>query len=514
MVNLGQHSTTYGEFKNIVVGGDSIEISEIALNRVKHSFEFLENFSKGKIIYGINTGFGPMAPYRINDKHQKELQYNLIRSHSSGTGAVLPPIYLRAILTARLNTLLQGYSGVNENIVLQFKEYINRGIYPLVFAHGGVGASGDLVQLAHVALGLIGEGEVIHEGKTEDTADVLKKEGLQPVEVSLREGLGVMNGTAAMTGIGMVNLYHAKKIVSLSVLASAIINELVQSFGDHFSLELNNAKKHKGQHGIAEQMRTILADSQLIRSRSEHMYDNVPESIPENDVVADKVQEYYSIRCVPQILGAVVDTLDYAETVLVNEINSANDNPVIDMLNQNVFHGGNFHGDYVAFEMDKMRIAITKVSMLAERQLNYLMNHKLNNILPPFVNLGRLGLNFGMQGVQFTAVSTTAENQTLSTPMYIHSIPNNNDNQDIVSMGANSAWLTKKVLDNTFEVLSIHFMSLCQAVDYLQCADKMSAKTRAFYDDFRQVFPVFTQDAPKYKAIAQVTEFLKNRETE
>lgn len=510
MINLGQHPAVYDEFKKIVVNGEPIDISEIALNRVKHSFEFLDNFCKGKIIYGINTGFGPMAPYRINAKHQKELQYNLIRSHSSGTGNILPPIYLRAILAARLNTLLQGYSGVHDSIVNQFKEYINRGIYPVVFEHGGVGASGDLVQLAHVALGLVGEGEVIYKGERRDTADVLKEEGIPAVEVHLREGLGVMNGTAAMTGIGMVNLYYAKKIVELSVLASAIINELVQSFSDHFSFELNDAKKHKGQHDIASQMRDLLADSRLIRTRSEHLYDNMPTS----DVVADKVQEYYSIRCVPQILGAVADTLDYAETVLVNEVNSANDNPIIDMMNQNVYHGGNFHGDYVAFEMDKMRIAITKASMLVERQLNYLMNHKLNNILPPFANLGRLGLNFGMQGIQFTAVSTTAENQTLSNPMYIHSIPNNNDNQDIVSMGANSAWLTKKVIDNTFEVLTIHFMSLCQAVDYLQCADKMSSKTRKFHDGVRSIFPAFTHDEPKYKAIANITQFLKDWETE
>lgn len=506
MVNLGQHPAEYDEFREIVIKQAPVEISEIALNRVKHSYEFLDNFCKGKIIYGINTGFGPMAPYRINAKHQKELQYNLVRSHSSGTGNMLPPVYLRAILTARLNTLLQGYSGVHDSIINQFKEYLNRGIYPIVFEHGGVGASGDLVQLAHITLGLIGEGEVYYKGEVKPAAEVLQLEGLKPVELKLREGLGVMNGTAGMTGIGMVNLYYARKIMRISVLASSMINELVKSFSDHFSAELNEAKKHKGQHKIAADMRQILSDSKLIRTRSEHLYDNIPE----NDVVADKVQEYYSIRCVPQILGAVADTLDYAERVLVDEINSANDNPIIDMLNQNVYHGGNFHGDYVAFEMDKMRIGITKVSMLAERQLNYLMNHKLNNILPPFANLGRLGLNFGMQGVQFTAVSTTAENQTLSNPMYIHSIPNNNDNQDIVSMGANSAWLTKKVIDNTFEVLAIHVMSLCQAVDYLKCADEMSGKTKAFYDSIREIFPVFTDDEPKYKAIRNITEHLKN----
>lgn len=181
MVNLGQHPAEYDEFREIVIKQAPVEISEIALNRVKHSYEFLDNFCKGKIIYGINTGFGPMAPYRINAKHQKELQYNLVRSHSSGTGNMLPPIYLRAILTARLNTLLQGYSGVHDSIINQFKEYLNRGIYPIVFEHGGVGASGDLVQLAHITLGLIGEGEVYYKGEVKPAAEVLQLEGLKPV---------------------------------------------------------------------------------------------------------------------------------------------------------------------------------------------------------------------------------------------------------------------------------------------------------------------------------------------
>jgi histidine ammonia-lyase len=285
------------------------------------------------------------------------------------------------------------------------------------------------------------------------------------------------------------------------------MNEIVRSFSDHFSEELNHTKLHQGQRNVAKRMRENLADSKLIRTRQEHMYSGIEES---SEIIEDKVQEYYSLRCVPQILGPVTDTLEAAVKVLENEINSANDNPVIDPETKNVYHGGNFHGDYPALEMDKIRIAITKLSMLSERQINYLMNHKLNNILPPFANLGKLGLNFGMQGVQFTAVSTTAENQTLSNPMYIHSIPNNNDNQDIVSMGSNSAWLTKKVIDNTFEVLAIQAMCLVQAIDYLECNDKLSAASRKFYQEIRTIFPVFKDDEPKYKVIKKITEQLKN----
>ena len=177
--------------------------------------------------------------------------------------------------------------------------------------------------------------------------------------------------------------------------------------------------------------------------------------------------------------------------VLVNEINSVNDNPVIDAEQQQVYHGGNFHGDYISFEMDKLKIAITKLSMLSERQLNFLLNNKINDILPPFVNLGKLGLNLGMQGAQFTATSTTAENQALSNPMYVHSIPNNNDNQDIVSMGTNSALMAQKVIENAYEVLAIEFITLIQAVDYLKFADKLSNKTRVAYDKMRKIVPCF-----------------------
>ncbi|MDX1720780.1 MAG: aromatic amino acid lyase, partial [Salegentibacter mishustinae] len=191
---------------------------------------------------------------------------------------------------------------------------------------------------------------------------------------------------------------------------------------------------------------------------------------------------------------------------------SANDNPIIDVENEHVYHGGNFHGDYVALEMDKLKLVVTKLSMLAERQLNYLLNNKLNDILPPFVNLGKLGLNFGMQGAQFTAVSTTAENQTLSNPMYIHSIPNNNDNQDIVSMGTNAANVTKTVIDNAFEVISIELITIVQALRYLNFDDKLSNKTRQILEEMNKIIPEIKKDSPLYKTNAEVKEYLKNNE--
>jgi len=304
----------------------------------------------------------------------------------------------------------------------------------------------------------------------------------------------------------MVNIIQAQKLLEWSVMFSAMTNEIVEAYDDHYSHELNVVKHHKGQNKVAGTLREILKDSKMIRTRSEHLYSE--ENI-DKEIFEDKVQEYYSLRCITQVLGPVHDTIIHAEKVLTDELNSVNDNPVIDHENKNIYHGGNFHGDYVALEMDKLKIAITKLSMLSERQLNYLLNDKLNQKFPPFVNLGVLGLNFGMQGMQFTATSTVAENQTLSFPMYVHSIPNNNDNQDIVSMGCNAALLTKKIIDNSFAVLGIQIIAILQAIDYLKCQHELSPNTFALYKELRKIFPKFIEDQPRYKEMEKIRIFLQ-----
>ncbi len=492
------------EFEDIVFKNNPVQVSDNVLERVSKSFEFLKEFSENKVIYGVNTGFGPMAQYRIKDEDRLQLQYNLIRSHSSGTGKPLSPVFVKSSILARLNTLSLGNSGVHPSVILLMKEFINRDITPLIFEHGGVGASGDLVQLAHLALTLIGEGEVFYKGERRATKEVFEIEGLQPINVEIREGLALMNGTSVMTGIGIVNVYNSKKVLDWSVKISCAINELVQAYDDHLSEELNGVKHHFGQQEIARKMRNHLSDSSLVRKREDHLYSGENTE----DVFKEKVQEYYSLRCVPQILGPVLDTINGVEKVLENEINSANDNPIIDVKNKHVYHGGNFHGDYISLEMDKLKIVVAKLTMLAERQLNYLLNSKINEILPPFVNLGTLGFNFGMQGVQFTAVSTTAESQTLSNPMYVHSIPNNNDNQDIVSMGTNAAVMAGKVVENAFEVLAIELITVVQAIDALGFKNQVSSTTKSIFDEVRKIVPEFKDDMVMYPYVQKVKDYL------
>ena len=498
------HPVTLAHFCRILVGNESITISPEALQTVRDSYDFLTDFATDKLIYGINTGFGPMAQYKIDDRAQRELQYNLIRSHCSGMGNPIEPVQTKALMIARLSTLLKGYSGVHPETVLLLQDLINYNVIPVVYEHGSVGASGDLVQLAHLALCLIGEGKVWEGDRHVPAADAYARHNLKPMRIHLREGLALMNGTSAMTGIGMMNLLNAQNLMGWSIAASSLLVELVESYDDHYSKELNGVKWHRGQQKVAQQMRNFLADSRLVRKRSAHLYDKKVTDW----VLTEKVQEYYSIRCVPQILGPVADVLAVATEVLTNEVNSVNDNPVVDHRRKDVFHGGNFHGDYVSLEMDKLKISMTRLSMLAERQLNFLLNDKLNQRLPPFVNLGTLGLNLGMQGAQFVATSTVAENQTYSFPMYVHSIPSNNDNQDIVSMGTNAALLTAKVIENTSQVLAVEWLTILQAVDYLGCRDKLASPSRRIYDQLRALVPVFDTDQIIGEKLARIKQFI------
>lgn len=503
---------TIEDLEAIILQNKDVEISKESLTHVEDSYNFLVNFAKDKIIYGVNTGLGPMAQYKVQDGEQVNMQYNLIRSHAAGAGKKLDDVSVKAAMLVRLCAISKGFSGIHPSTIFLLRDMVNKGVFPFIPKHGGVGASGDLVQLAHIALTMIGEGQVSYKGEVRKTTEVFKEVGLEPIKVKLREGLSLINGTSVMTGIGVVNVIKSKQLLGWSLCASSMMNEIVAAFSDYFSIELNEVKKHKGQMVIANAMMQILSTSQLISRREDHFYNEAGgKEVVEFD---RKVQEYYSLRCVTQVLGPIHDTIENALEVVVNEVNSVSDNPIIDHKNKNVFHGGNFHGDYISLEMDKLKLAVTKMSMLSERQLAFLFNPNLNRLLPPFVNFGVLGLNLGMQGVQFTATSTVAENQMLSNSMYVHSITTNNDNQDIVSMGTNSALATKTVIENTYEVQAIQMIALTQAIDYLNIEDKLSDSTAKAYKKLRDLVPRFVEDTPKYEEIAITRDFLYNNRFE
>ncbi len=497
------------DVEDIVLSRQKIDMDRLPWADVLDCYNFLEEFSKEKVIYGINTGFGPMAQWRVDDRYLKDLQYNIIRSHATGAGEPLSDDDVRAAMLARLGTLLQARSGVHPEVIALLVEFVNREIYPFIPRHGSVGASGDLVQLAHIALTLIGEGEVHHRGEWRPAAEVMAECGLKPMSIHIREGLSITNGTSVMTGIGCVNQIYAERLLDWATLASVWMNEIAASYDDFMSEGLNECRRHEGQQVIARRMRELAVGGSRMLRREHELYDGGHGDVDTFDG-GHKVQAYYSLRCIPQVFGPIHETFVHSRRVLEEELNSACDNPIVDPVRRNVFHGGNFHGDYISLEQDKVKIALVRLVMTMERQLNYLFHDRINNILPPFLNLGTLGLNYGMQACQFTATSTTAECQTLAMPNYVHSIPNNNDNQDIVSMGTNTALLCRQVVDNAWQVMAIHFIALAQATDCLQISHALAPASRRAYDAIRAIIPLFREDAPFYRQIARVQDFLKN----
>jgi histidine ammonia-lyase len=502
-----ENRLTLDLLEQVVYEGRKLEIGPEAMDCVRRSYDFLERFSREKVIYGINTGFGPMAQWRVEDAHLKELQYNIIRSHSTGAGAPLDDDQALAAMIARLGTFLQGRSGIHPELVETLLAFINQRVIPFIPQHGSVGASGDLVQLAHIALNLIGEGEVHYQGAWRPAGEVMTALGIKPVQIHIREGLSATNGTSVMTGVGCINQLLAERLLDRSVLAAVWMNEIASSYDDLMAEPLNAVRRQDGQQEIARRMRELAASSRCLRKREHDLYDGRHLE----KTFGHKVQPYYSLRCIPQVLGPVQETLANARRVLENELNSACDNPIVDPDTGSVYHGGNFHGDYISLEQDKVKIALVRVAMTAERQLNYLFHDRINGILPPFLNTGTLGLNYGMQACQFTATSTTAECQTLAMPNYVHSIPNNNDNQDIVSMGTNSALLCRRVVDNAFQVMAIQYIALAQATDCLNLYDKLCDASRAAYDAVRTIQPHIQEDTPFYKEIDRMVRMLKDK---
>lgn len=503
-----------GLVHSILYGNDRLRWDEATQKSIADSYNFLKHFATDKIIYGINTGFGPMAQWRVDEAHLRELQYNIIRSHSTGMGEPLNDFFVRAGMLARVGSFAQGKSGVHPELVALLTEFINRGIYPFIPKHGSVGASGDLVQLAHIALCLIGEGQVHYQGEWRPAKEVMDECGLKPIDIHIREGLSCTNGTSVMTGISAVNQIHAENLLRWATLAAVWMNEIAGSYDDLMSAPLNEYRRHEGQIAIAKLMREWSKGSQRLRKREVLLYDSAKlkaSGEEQNGIFKDKVQAYYSLRCAPQILGPIYDTLQYSRRVIEDELNAASDNPIVDPITKNVYHGGNFHGDYISLEADKMKITMVRLAMVCERQLNYLCHDRINGILPPFLNLGTLGLNYGIQACQFTATSTTAECQTLAMPNYVHSIPNNNDNQDIVSMGTNSAELCAQVIDNCYQIISILFMAMAQAVDCLGIQEQLAPKTKETYDAIRAIMPTIVEDTPFYEELQQIENYIRSK---
>ena len=491
-VTLNGYNLTIEEIVAIGIGDRSVDLDASALERCRASRKFLEQeVSARRIIYGVNTSFGPMCNKIINDNEIETLQINLIKSHAAGLGDPLKPYVSLAVMAVRLNSLIKGYSGVRVELLEHLKNMINAGIAPYIPECGSVGASGDLIHLAHLALAVIGEGKVFYKKELMNASEALAKCGLKPFRLSYKEGIALMNGTAAMTAIGAFALFGAKKLLRLACVNAAFSIEIFGGIDDAFDEDLHEVKPHPGQIKIASIIRDLYKGSTNIVLRS-HMHDLIRKQQKEGIVyeTSINVQDVYSIRCTPQILAPVSEAIDYAVKTIETEANSSNDNPIIIPEKKKVIHGGNFHGQSVGFNMDAICMAIAELCNLSERRLNKLLDGKLNEGLPEHLIPETPGLAMGFMGAQYLATSTTAENRQIANPVSTLSISCNASNQDVVSMGTVAARKAFRAVSNAKHVLTLETLAQLQALSFRN-APGMGKGTRKIYDILVKNFRVY-----------------------
>ena len=493
VVVLDGSALTAEDIVYIGVGDKQVQLQPQALERCRASRDFLEeNIAKKRIIYGVNTSFGPMCNKIINDEQIEALQVNLIRSHAAGLGDPLKPYIARAVLAVRLNTLVKGYSGVRLELLELIRDMINRGVAPYIPEAGSVGASGDLIHLAHMALAIIGEGKTYYKNELIPAVEALEKAGLRPYRLGHKEGIALINGTAAMTAIGAFALFGAKKLLNIACVNAAFAVEIFGGIDDAFDMSLHKVKPHPGQLNVAETVGRLYEGSGNITHRSE-MHSRIRENGTTETAVFEtniNVQDVYSIRCTPQILVPVQEAVTFVEQTLIREANSSNDNPIIIPEEQKIIHGGNFHGQSVGFAMDMLSMAIATLCNLSERRINKLLDPKLNEGLPEHLIPGTIGLTMGFMGAQYLATSTTAENRQLANPVSTNSISTNASNQDVVSMGTVAARKAFKLISNAKHIVTLEVLADLQALSFRN-ADRLGKATGRIYNMLQKDFEVY-----------------------
>ncbi|MHC0430270.1 tyrosine 2,3-aminomutase [Streptomyces sp. O3] len=473
-----------------------VGVAPAALARAASSRRMFEDIVReGTPVYGVTTGYGEMIYMLVDTSKEVELQTNLVRSHSAGVGPLFAEDEARAILAARLNALARGYSAVRPELLERIALYLNRGITPAIPEVGSLGASGDLAPLAHIATSLIGEGYVLRDGVRAPTADVLREEGIEPLELRFKEGLALINGTSAMTGLGSLVIGRALEQVRQAEIVTALVVETLQGSTSPFLAEGHDlARPHQGQIDTAANMRALLHGSGLAVGHAE-LRRQAAEQRTGDGVHRTEVylQKAYTLRAIPQVVGAVRDSLYHARQKLEIELNSANDNPLFFDGQDEIFHGANFHGQPIAFAMDHTVIALTQLGVFSERRTNRLLNRHLSDGLPEFLVKGEPGLNSGFAGAQYPATALVAENRTIG-PASTQSVPSNGDNQDVVSMGLIAARNARQVLRNNTRILAVEYLAAAQAVDLSGRYDRLSPAGRAAYDQIRSLVPTLERD--------------------
>ncbi|HJQ27650.1 MAG TPA: histidine ammonia-lyase [Blastocatellia bacterium] len=470
-----------------------VALSPEAKVRMRRSRRLVEQWvRKRRVIYGITTGFGSLQNERIPPEAVEQLQENILLSHSAGVGDGLPEATVRAMMLLRANALAKGYSGIRVEVVERLLDLLNRRVHPVVPAKGSVGSSGDLAPLSHMALVLIGRGEAMHEGVRLSGAEALGKAGIPIVQLKAKEGLALTNGTQFMTAIGALTLWDAERLAKLADIAGAMSLEAVRGFSAAFRPELQKLRPFAGQIACAENVSKMIAGSRLIQR--DHLSKRTAPRRADEDAPKPKVQDAYSLRCMPQVHGASREAMRFVRQTLEIEINSATDNPLIMPDLSKSFSAGNFHGQPVALAMDFLALALAELGNIAERRIARLMNKHENFGLPAYLT-DAAGLNSGMMLAQYTAAALVSENKVLIHPASGDSIPTSSNQEDHNSMGSIAARQARQVLENVESVVAIELLCAAQALGFhARERKKPGVGTSAAYQTMRCHIPQRASD--------------------
>ena len=471
-------------------GDFEVLIDSNALKRMKESREFvLQQADQDKPIYSINTGFGVLSHKKIEKKDLSTLQYNLIRSHCTGVGEPFDLKTSRAIMLIRANCLISGYSGINPDIVQLLVDFINQGVTPVIPSKGSVGASGDLAPLAHIALALIGEGDVVYGGRVCQSDFALQCTKKTPAVLGPKDGLALINGTAVMAALGVLGVYEAQQLAKLSDVACALTLEAIRGSATAFDEKIQKLKPHEGQVRVANNLRKLLADSEIGASHKD----------------CSKVQDPYSLRCAPQVHGSCRQAIEHAREVMQVELNSVSDNPLVFSDSKEIISGGNFHGQAVAMAMDYMAMGVAEFCSICERRIEKMMN-PLFSELPAFLTKDS-GLNSGLMIAHVTVAALVSENKYLCHPASIDSIPTSTDKEDHVSMGVTAGRKLHEVIDNLKQCLAIEFLCNTQALEFAKPL-RPPEGLGVVYELIRKHLPPIHRDRAFYKDIKIIKKLI------
>ncbi len=495
-MQLNGQALTLPEIAAVALGDATVEVSPSARPRLLASRKVIEDIiARDAVVYGVTTGFGKLSDVCVPHGELRELQLNLVRSHACGIGPPLSEAEARAMMLLRANVLALGLSGIRPGIIEMLCEMLNRRLYPVVPEKGSVGASGDLAPLAHLALSLIGEGEAFFQGERMESREALRRAGLEPQHLEAKEGLALLNGTQAMHAVGGLAVFRAKRLSRLADVSGAMSLEALKGTPAAFDLRLQDARPHPGQKAVAKHLLSLLEGSEI---RQSHL---------KND---PRVQDAYSLRCMPQVHGAVRGALSHCEGVLIVESGSATDNPLVFAESGDVISGGNFHGAPLALAFDYVAIAVTDLISISERRIERLVNPDMNEGLPAFL-ARHPGTQSGFMIAHVAAAALLNEAKVLAHPASIDNVPTSGGKEDHVSMGMTSALKLRSIVDLAENLLAIELLAGGEALEHRRPLKAGAGVERAFAV-LRKIAPPLTQDRSLSGDIARVAAAVRRGE--